>query len=128
MLRHIITSMFAYYVSMLFNPAASLRHNLQLGNDDEHYNDPNYEEPSESWGIDEIAVAPDFQRQGIGMQLLQWGIGRATADGVPVTLASTPAGVRLYEKAGFRVYGTWKWAREANETYMMMRWDPRTVS
>jgi GNAT superfamily N-acetyltransferase len=124
MFRYVKTSMLAYYLSMLFNPAASLRHNLQLGNDDEKYNDPSYEEPGEAWGINEIAVAPDFQRHGIGMRLLQWGIDCAIYDSVPVTLTSTPAGVRLYERAGFRIYGTWKWAKKANETYTMMRWDP----
>ena len=109
---------------MLLNPAASWSHNLHLGNDDEHYHDPEYQEPRESWGINELAVAPDFQRQGIGMRLLQWGMSRARADKIPVTLSSTPVGVRLYEKAGFYEYGTWKWARQANETYKMMRWDP----
>ena len=109
---------------MLFNPAASWRHHWQLGNEDEHYEDPEYAEPNESWGINELAVAPAFQRQRIGLRLVQWGMERARADKVPVTLSSTPAGVRLYEKAGFYEYGTWKWAKEADEIYKLMRWDP----
>jgi GNAT superfamily N-acetyltransferase len=120
--------MWAYYVLILLNPAASLRHNLQLGNEDSDYADPEYEEPTESWGINEIAFAPTFQRRGIGMQLLRWGMDHARKGDIPVTLTSTPAGSRLYEKAEFRQYGTWKWAKQANEVYALMRWDPSSLS
>ena len=57
------------------------------------------------------------------MQLLQWGLDRARQENVPVTLAATPAGRRLYEKAGFKRYGTWKWHKKFDEKYILMRWD-----
>lgn len=110
---------------MIFlNPAASLMHELQVGHENPQFFEPGYEEPKECWWIQEIAVAPEFQRQGVGKLLLQWGMERAREENVPVTLSSTPAGKALYEGSGFKPCGTWKWHKKVDETYTMMRWDP----
>ena len=47
-------------------------------------------------------VHPDAQRRGVGAALLTWGCEQADRLGVPICLESTPAGLRLYERFGFK--------------------------
>ena len=109
---------------MLLNPAATISKDLKLGSGETHLDDPAYE----CWGINEIGVDPKLQRRGIGQQLLSWGLALAKEEKVPVTLASTPAGKAMYQKARFRQYGTYQWSAEAQELYLLMRWDPPSGS
>lgn len=73
------------------------------------------------WHLLTIAVRSEFQRRGVGKQLLEWGLDPSAQDrtwsvlcpglstspesGDPqiVSLSTTEEGRRLYEKAGFRV-------------------------
>ncbi|KAJ9245751.1 hypothetical protein DTO271D3_4073 [Paecilomyces variotii] len=57
------------------------------------------------WRLNMISVNPAYQRQGIGSILLQWGTEEADAHGRDSFLISSPAGVRLYAKFGFKVVG-----------------------
>jgi GNAT superfamily N-acetyltransferase len=126
-IHRFLSSMFMYYMIMFFNPAGSLIHNLQGGDEDSQFFDPNYKDPEETWWPNEIAVDPKFQKRGIGKLLLKWGMGHAREENVPVALASTPAGLALYKSAGFQQVGTWKWYKHSEEVYSLMRWDPPSL-
>jgi GNAT superfamily N-acetyltransferase len=77
-----------------------------------------------SYFLDMVAVHPDAQGRGLGRQLVDHGVARAFADGVPAFLETgSPANVPMYEHLGFRVV-------EASEppgggpTVWFMRADP----
>lgn len=57
--------------------------------------------------IDRIGVSPDYQRQGIGRQLLGTGLRALAEQGIGQAWlevgASNEAAIRLYESAGFTV-------------------------
>ena len=56
------------------------------------------------WYLDQIGVEPARQGQGIGASLMQLGLERARADGLPAFLETAIAGnVGYYEGFGFRV-------------------------
>ena len=58
----------------------------------------------DGWEMSGLSVAPEYQRRGLGALMLNWGINQATAENVPVFVKSSPNGVSLYEKAGFRSF------------------------
>ena len=45
---------------------------------------------------------PEFHGRGAGTRLLQWGMEQADRLGVVMALESTPAGLSLYKRFGFR--------------------------
>jgi GNAT superfamily N-acetyltransferase len=49
-------------------------------------------------------VEPESQRQGLGKQLLRWGIEKARLDNIPIVTKSSPVGLYFYEHNGFRSY------------------------
>ncbi|KAF2645481.1 hypothetical protein P280DRAFT_389357 [Massarina eburnea CBS 473.64] len=51
--------------------------------------------------LSQLYVDPDYQRQGIGQRLLEWGLKQADEDGYPVYLEGTTSAKPFYEKAGF---------------------------
>ena len=51
---------------------------------------------------------PDYQGQGAGKALCQWGLEKADREAWIVTLFSSPMGKRLYAKLGFRDVGSFK--------------------
>ncbi|KAI9857898.1 MAG: hypothetical protein M1813_008013 [Trichoglossum hirsutum] len=53
-----------------------------------------------------ICTHREYQRHGFGSAIVSWGLGEAARDGVPVSVAASPLGERLYQKMGF------KWDRE----------------
>ncbi|KAE8154090.1 acyl-CoA N-acyltransferase [Aspergillus avenaceus] len=53
--------------------------------------------------LDMLAVNPDYGRRGAGSKLVEWGCDLADQDGVPIYLASSDAGIRLYQKFGFEI-------------------------
>jgi ribosomal protein S18 acetylase RimI-like enzyme len=46
-----------------------------------------------------------YQRCGIGSQLLQWGLTHAQNESVPVTVKSSKRAQRVYRRNGFREIG-----------------------
>jgi allophanate hydrolase len=48
-----------------------------------------------------ISTAPEFQGQGIGRRLTEWGLMKAKADNIPVYLDSTLPASAMYRKLGF---------------------------
>jgi GNAT superfamily N-acetyltransferase len=59
----------------------------------------------EMWYLLALAVHPDFQRKGVGGELLQWGLKQAQDRGEKVYLEATEAGFGLYSKKGFDIVG-----------------------
>ncbi|KAF1953832.1 acyl-CoA N-acyltransferase [Byssothecium circinans] len=53
------------------------------------------------WELAQIFVDPDYQRQGIGNTLMQWGLRQADRDGYPMYVESTGSAKAFYERLGF---------------------------
>ncbi|EMC92690.1 hypothetical protein BAUCODRAFT_52542, partial [Baudoinia panamericana UAMH 10762] len=58
--------------------------------------------------LDILVTNPTQQRRGAGAKLLAWGCEQADKHGVMMCLESTPAGLGLYERFGFRQVRTLK--------------------
>ncbi|KAK5128469.1 hypothetical protein LTR85_003137 [Meristemomyces frigidus] len=57
------------------------------------------------WNLTTFGVLPEYQGRGIGLQLLQAGLGVTDGEGQDVYLESTPAAKKFYERNGFQVLG-----------------------
>ncbi|OBT63801.1 hypothetical protein VE03_06933 [Pseudogymnoascus sp. 23342-1-I1] len=57
------------------------------------------------WRLNTISVAPEYQKQGVGSMLLQWGCDKADSCGWSSFVMASPAGVQLYSKFDFKVVG-----------------------
>ncbi|KAL4805128.1 acyl-CoA N-acyltransferase [Aspergillus unguis] len=66
--------------------------------------------------LENLAVHPDYQGQGIARRLLQWGIEEAARLGLDVHLEATRAGRPVYERMGFEVLRTVPYGGEGGET------------
>ncbi|KAF2133948.1 acyl-CoA N-acyltransferase [Dothidotthia symphoricarpi CBS 119687] len=53
------------------------------------------------WELAQLFVHPNYQRHGIGKQLVEWGLQQADAEGLPVYVEGSAAGKGLYERVGF---------------------------
>lgn len=78
----------------------------------------------EAWLLANLVVHEDYQRQGIGALLLKWGLDQAEAERVPVGVESSFAGLRLYEKMGFRTFRNLRYGEKEKETMPEMVWEP----
>lgn len=54
------------------------------------------------WYLEMLATHPKFQGKGAGSMLLQWGLQKADEKGVEAYLESSPEGLSLYRRFGFR--------------------------
>jgi predicted N-acetyltransferase YhbS len=52
-----------------------------------------------------MAVNPDHQRQGVGSMLMQSVCDKADENNLDAFVMSSPAGIRLYSKFGFKATG-----------------------
>ena len=50
-----------------------------------------------------LFVDPEYQRQGIGSLLLQWGLKKADEMGAKIWLTSTPKAASMYGRNGWKV-------------------------
>jgi ribosomal protein S18 acetylase RimI-like enzyme len=63
--------------------------------------------PGPHWYLVVIAVEPEHHGQGIGSALIQHGLKRVDADGLPCYLeTSNERNVPLYERYGFKIAHT----------------------
>ncbi len=76
----------------------------------------------EFWDLLMLCVSPLFQRRGVGGRLLDWGFDKATREGVPVGVQSSPAGEGLYRGKGFRVINWVKIAEGIEDPVLI--WEP----
>ncbi|KAF5012255.1 hypothetical protein FDECE_1636 [Fusarium decemcellulare] len=75
------------------------------------------------YGIMDIAVDPKYQGRGVARKLVEWGMAKATEEGVPIELSATPAGSALYSKLGFKKIGVWRWRPGMEGSDGMGGWD-----
>jgi len=52
-----------------------------------------------------LATSPQYQRKGIGSQLLRYGLEKADRDGVKVYVTASPMGEKVYKRLGFEEVG-----------------------
>ena len=52
-----------------------------------------------------LVVMPEYQRKGIGTQLLDWGLKQADEKGYPCYIDSSPQGLGLYKRLGWKEVG-----------------------
>ena len=71
-----------------------------------------------------LCVDPKFQRKGVGKRLMQWGMKRADQESVPLGLASSPAGEKLYRDCGFEEVGVFwlEYKGTVIDDKCMIRW------
>ncbi|KAK6336237.1 hypothetical protein TWF696_001799 [Orbilia brochopaga] len=53
-----------------------------------------------------LVTSPEYQCQGVGSQLVKWGVDRADAEKLACWCHASPAGNQLYRKAGFQELGS----------------------
>lgn len=85
-----------------------------------------------------LVVDPQVQGTGAGTALLSWGVEQADRLGVAMCLESTPAGLRLYKRFGFREVHSLRadmklfgWTQPYDEDAAMRVWmtrEPRSGS
>jgi ribosomal protein S18 acetylase RimI-like enzyme len=70
-----------------------------------------------------MVVDPEYQSQGIGWALLQWGLDQADSHSPPLEVytESTEAGRRLYEKGGLKVVG-WNVVKDDEHPEGDLKW------
>jgi ribosomal protein S18 acetylase RimI-like enzyme len=83
------------------------------------------QEPEEpAWYLDRVGVDPARRGEGIGRALIQFGLIRAAADGLPAYLeTATERNVGLYRSLGFRVV-TEGDVPGGGPRIWFLRWDP----
>ena len=62
---------------------------------------PFFEDITQYWELEMLAVHPAFHRQGVGSMLLSWGMVQASRHRLPVVVAATSNGEHLYKNHGF---------------------------
>ena len=80
-----------------------------------------------------LCVHPDFQRQGVGKNLVQWGVRQAADLGLTVHLEASPEGLLLYRNLEFRivetvVIGANQWDGGFERQYVVMHWVPTSTA
>ncbi|KAI9721836.1 MAG: hypothetical protein M1812_002172 [Candelaria pacifica] len=85
--------------------------------------DESFDEIPEFWNLLSLCVSPSFQRRGVGGRLLQWGFEKATKEGVPIAVQSSPSGEGLYLGKGFRVINWLKISESIIDPVML--WEPK---
>lgn len=78
----------------------------------------------EVWFLENLVVHKDYQRRGVGALLLKWGLDQAEAERVPCGVESSFAGLRLYDKMGFRKIDDMRYGDKERETMPVMVWEP----
>ncbi|KAG9683759.1 hypothetical protein KCU99_g10041, partial [Aureobasidium melanogenum] len=55
--------------------------------------------------LNEISVAPEYQRKGAGTMLLRWGCAMADENNLDCFVMASPDAIRFYETSGFEAVG-----------------------
>ena len=55
----------------------------------------------ERWEIESVSIEPEWQRRGVGRELMGWVVEKAREEGVPVVVEASREGGVLYRSLGF---------------------------
>lgn len=87
-----------------------------------------FEDLNDYCELEVLAVAPAFQRRGIGSTLLVDGMRHAAKHQFPVVVAATTRGKDLYLKHGFKEISEVSFGKQ-NLSWTTLTWNtPKTVS
>ena len=100
------------------NPARMKAFRAAVGRAKTEFFDSKYGEEQLYLGM--LACHPDYQRRGAGEMLCRWGLDKAKAEHLAVTLFASPMGVRLYRRLGFRDVGSFRTQVVGEEEYLDM--------
>ena len=67
--------------------------------------------------LDLLACHPDYRGRGAGEMLVKWGLEKAKAEGLTVTLYASPMGGRVYSRLGFKRVGSFRTQVEGEEEF-----------
>lgn len=81
----------------------------------------------EMWKLQNLCVHVDFQRQGIGSMLIDWGKEQAQIEQCPIGLESSVAARPMYLKNGFRKYGKLNIKDFPIDDVPVYIWEPRDM-
>lgn len=70
-----------------------------------HWESANHPERKSNLYLDILAVHPEGQGQGVGRQLVEWGIDQSKGEGVPASVIAAHEKEAFYDKFGFREVG-----------------------
>jgi len=68
--------------------------------------------------LEMLICHPDFQNRGAGTMLSQWGLDKAKAENLNMTLFASEKGRRLYTKLGFKTVCTFRVQLDGEEEYL----------
>ncbi|KAF1986776.1 acyl-CoA N-acyltransferase [Aulographum hederae CBS 113979] len=77
------------------------------------------------WHLAHLVILPQYQRKGIAKRLIAWGVETARQEHLPVTLEASRVGRKVYEKIGFRVFGTCVVSEGLDSVAML--WEPEEL-
>lgn len=78
----------------------------------------------EMWVLKNLCVEPAFQRRGVGGMMVRWGMEQGVREGMPVGMSSSEIGAGLYERLGFRRWGTLRVEGFPVEDVPLFLWEP----
>lgn len=112
------------------NPARMLEFRKQLHKAKTAWFDSRYGD--EQLNLMVLATHPDYRRRGAATLLVRWGVDQAARRGAAITLFSSPMGLPLYTKLGFRPVGLVHCQVDGEEEFVElpgMIWEPwrRTI-
>ena len=65
---------------------------------------------SPCWYLECLAVRPEYQKCGVGRELVKWGLGKAEEEGICCSVISALGRERFYQECGFDVGPVgWSW-------------------
>jgi len=91
------------------------------------FENPFFEDITDHWELEVLAVHPKFRRQGLGSMLLSWGMAQASRHQLPVVVAATLNGEHLYKRHGFTECGRIDFI-DSHFSWAAMVWYPDPVS
>ena len=95
----------------------------ELKHSQEHFGKSNI---GNMWQLQILVVHPDHQKNGVGTDLLQWGLKQVQERGEKVYVEASIPGKQLYSKNGFDVVGEMTVADGADKiTSTWLLWSPK---
>jgi len=75
----------------------------------------------ENFHLDLLCTLPEFRCRGAGTKLTRWGIEAAAREGAIVGVESSPMGLALYERLGFKLVNKREVKVDGEEETLLVR-------